>query len=90
MFRIKKGVRMDYVGQGYVYFTSRMYNRLPAEKKLGILAHCCNVGGEHSAALLEYVTTATSPERICQKHYISRSTLYRVVKKYYETFPKEL
>ena len=31
MFRYKRGVKVDYDRQGYIYFVSRMYKELPAE-----------------------------------------------------------
>ena len=51
---------------------------------------CLAAGGEYHRALLEFVTTDTSATSICLRHYISKATLYRAVRKYYEGFPDKL
>ncbi len=90
VFRRRKGIKLSYDRQGYIYFTSRSYRRLGAERQAAITALCAEVGGEHSSALFEFVTTDRSPTEICSKYYLSRATLYRAVKRYYEHFPPDL
>ena len=53
-----------------------------------IRRHCREVGGEYEAALLEFVTREKGYTAICLKHNLSCSTLYRIVKKFYEGFPR--
>ena len=80
MFRYKRGVKVDYDRQGYIYFVSRMYKNLPPEDQQAILNLCLQCGGEHYQA-------ATA---LAMKHYLSKKTLYRAVRKYYENFPEKL
>ena len=90
MFRYKRGVKLDYDLQGYIYFVSRMYKELPAEDQQAILNLCLACGGEHYQALFEFVTTDSTATELSAKHYLSRETLYRAVRRYYENFPKKL
>lgn len=90
MFRFKSGVRADYNRQGYIYFLSRRYKELPDEDQKKIKALCLKFGGEHHRALFEFVTTDTTATALSLKYYISRATLYRAVRKYYEGFPDKL
>lgn len=90
MFRYKSGVDVDYDRQGYIYFVSRMYKSLSPEDQQKILNLCIQHGGEHYKALFDFVTTDTTATALCLKYYISRSTLYRAVRRYYEGFPEKL
>lgn len=90
MYRFKRGVKADYNRQGYVYFTSRRYDHLTPGRKKKIRELCAAAGGEYGDALFEFVTTDTTATAICMKHFISRATLYRAVKRYYEGFPDGL
>lgn len=90
MFRLKRSIDLDYNHQGYVYFLSRCYRDLKPERQIEIMAICSAAGGEHASALFEFVTTDATATAICLKYYISKATLYRVVKRYYESFPFEL
>jgi len=90
MFRYKKGIKANYDKQGYVYFASRRYKELPAETRTVIRNICKTAGGEYSAALFEFVTTDITATALTMKYYISRATLYRIVRKYYEEFLKTL
>ena len=87
MFRFKSGVNADYDRQGYIHFTSRQYKRMSKEDQKKIIELCKDSGGEYCDALLEFVTTEISVTALTLKHYISKATLYRLVKKYYENFP---
>jgi len=87
MFRYRRGSKVSYEKQGYVYFTSRRYKFMPQEKQREILNLCVEAGGEYYQALFEYVTTEISEVAVTMKHYISKATLNRIARKYLECFP---
>ena len=87
MYKYKRGVQVEYNKQGYIYFVSRMYKTLPSRMQDMIDELCRRCGGEHSKALFEFVTTDCTATSVCLKNYVSKSTLYRIVKSYYEAFP---
>ena len=90
IFRYKRGVKADYDRQGYIYFVSRRYKLLSKREQEKILNLCFRCGGEHYKALFEFVTTDATATQLTMKHFVSRATLYRVVRKYYEQFPDKL
>lgn len=90
MFRYKAGVNVSYIRQGYIYFTSLRYGELQEDKQRKIRQLCHECGGEHSKALFEAVTTETPVDLICDKHYISKTTYNKIIRKYYEKFPLKL
>ena len=90
MFRYRSGIKVDYDRQGYIYFTSRLFDDLSYRDKEKIRKLCEKCAGKDAPALLEYVTRDTTATSVCMKHYISKSTLYRSVRKYYENFPDKL
>lgn len=90
MFRYKKGIGVSYNRQGYIYFASRMYRELPVGKRKKLEALCDQCGGENSRALLDFVTTDAGADVVCDRHYLSRSTLHRMVRRYYREFPETL
>ncbi len=90
MFRFKKGIGIPYEQQGYIYFISRKYKKLPKIKREKIEAHCRAVGGPYWRALFEFVTTDAGQVAVCMRHYLSTSTLERLVKRYYQEFPKDI
>jgi len=90
MFRYKSGVKVSYTRQGYIYFISRCYQELCEKDRLKIDKLCSLYGGEYSLALRDFVTTDATATEICMKHYISRETLRRAVRRYYEHFPARL
>lgn len=90
MFRYKAGIKVPYTRQGYIYFTSLRFNELSEQKQRAIRRLCRECGGQYSKALFTAVTTETPINLICDTHYISRETLKRVKKTYYERFPKDL
>ena len=87
MFRYKPSVRVSYDQQRYISSVSRSYNQMSDQEREKIQLLCREAGGPYSGALLEYVTKEVSPDTVCMKHYVSRSTLYRAVRRYYEGFP---
>ena len=88
MYRYKRGVKADSNRQGYVYFVSRRFEHLTPARQRKIRELCADAGGEYEDALFEFVTTDTTATAICMKHYVSKATLYRAVKRYYEAFPE--
>ena len=89
-FRFKRGIPVDYEQQGYIYFTSRRFRDLPKKQQEKIRSLCREAGGEHAEALFEFVTTDSGAVEVCDRFYISESTLERVVRKYYLAFRKTL
>lgn len=87
MFKYKPSIRLSYERQGYIYFKSLSYNTLRESEREAIDELCQKAGGEYREALFKFVTTDTSATKICMEHYLSKATLYRLVKRYYETFP---
>ena len=91
MFRYKRGIDVSYEKQGYIHFCCRRFPELTAERQEAIWRLCREAGGEHAEALFEFVTTQDTATTICQRHFIaSRTSLYRVVKKFYESWPDTL
>ena len=90
MFRFKKAVKVPYDRQGYIYFASRLYKELSGAQQQKILNLCSACGGEYHQALFEFVTTDATATEVCLAHHLSRSTLERAVRRYYERFPKRI
>jgi hypothetical protein len=90
MFRFKKSVPVEYDRQGYIYFVSRLHKELPADKQQQILNLCVEAGGEYCQALYEFVTSDVGATAVCRKHFLSQSTLERIVRKYYILFAEKL
>lgn len=88
IFRYKHSVPVGYNEQGYIYFMSRLYEKLPWDKQKAIVDLCLEAaGGDYYQALFEFVTTDAGATEVCLKHHLSRSTLERIVRKYYKSFP---
>lgn len=90
IFRFKRSVDVDYVTQGYIYFVSKRYKELPAREQRKILNLCTAAGGEHHQALFDFVTGDQGATAVCSKHFISNSTLERIVRKYYTMYDESL
>ena len=89
-FRYKRGIPLEYEVQGYIYFLSRRYRRLPLTKRRKIDEVCRRAGGDYAGALKEFVTTDRVAEEICGNYFISQSTLERMVRRYYLEFAEHL
>ncbi len=83
MFRFKKSIPLSYEDQGYIYFYSMRYQKLPKGGQELIEAVSLEAGGEYAAALLEFVTTDAGAAKVCGRHYLSEKSLERAVEKYY-------
>ena len=90
MFRYKRSIPVSYDRQGYIYFTSRLYQELPESAQRKILNLCLEAGGEYYRALLDFVTTDAGATAVCLQHHISPSVLERAVRRYYEMFPRKI
>ena len=90
MFRVKKSIPVEPDLQGYIYFASRMYRKLGNKSQQMVLRLCQEAGGEYQKALFDFVTTDAGFVAVCRKHYISQSTLERMVRRYYVAFAQEL
>lgn len=90
VFRYKKSIPVDYDLQGYIFFASRRYRSLPAERQRKILSLCTEAGGEYYQALFEFVTTDAGATAVCRKHFLSQSTLERIVRRYYTLFSESI
>ena len=91
MFRYKKSVPVSYERQGYIYFSSLLYREMPERAQQKILNLCMECGGgDYYRALFEFVPTDANATYICMKYSLSRSTLERIVRRYYERFPPRL
>ena len=91
MFRFKRGIDVSYEKQGYIHFACRRFEDLSKDRQEAIRGLCREAGGEHEEALFEFVTTQDTATTICQRHFIaSRTSLYRVVKRFYESWPDDL
>lgn len=90
MFKFKKSVPVEHDLQGYIYFASRMHRKLPAPEQQRILNFCMEAGGEYYRALYEFVTSDAGATAVCRKHFLSQSTLERIVRKYYILFAESL
>ena len=85
-FRYKPSIDRPIEEQGIIYWTSRNYRRLPAEEQQRIRALCEEAGGEYADAVMEFVTTDAGATAICMRYSISRETLDRCVRRYYERY----
>ena len=90
MFRFKKSIPVEYDQQGYIYFVSKQFDRLPVSQQKRIRRLCEEAGGEYARALFEFVTTDAGAMAVCGRHYLSESTLERIVRKYYIAFSKSV
>lgn len=89
-FRYKKSVPVSYDQQGYIYFASRRFRTLPEQEQQRILSLCVEAGGEYYQALHEFVTTDAGAAAVCRRHFLSQSTLERIVRRYYILFAESL
>ena len=90
-FRYKRGIRASYARQVYIYGVSLNYKNLSPTQRAKIYRLCDVVGKESRDALFDFVTTDATAVAVCMKHHIaSRTTLYRMVKDYYENFPLKI
>lgn len=85
-FRKMKGVKVPYNRQGLIYFTCRDYKRQPGWMQEKIQRLCESAGGEYAPALFELVTRDASVTKIALKYHCDESAIYRVRRKFYESW----
>ena len=90
MFRFKRSVPVSYDWQGLIYFYSRLYDHLPEKHREKIRNLCEEAGMEYSKALFVLVTTSLSMTAVCDRYYLSQSTLQRAVRRYYKLCKEQL
>jgi len=88
VFRYKRSVPVSRRWQGYIYYKSLLFNELPEDERMAIIALCDECGGEYADALRLFVTTETGATAVCMRHSLSKSTLYRAQRKFYREFAK--
>ena len=86
MFKKMRGIKLDYYKQGLIYFVCRNYTFQSEMVKNRVLSLCESIGKEYSKALFEMVTMHHSVQRIAIRYYTSTSNLYRLRKKFYESW----
>lgn len=89
MFRKLRGVDVDVVRQGLIFFTCLDYKRQPKKIRDKIDRLCDKCGGGYSAALKDLVTTPPWEMGVtccAMRHHVSESTLYRIRKAFYEAW----
>ena len=80
---------LPYNEQGYIYFVCKTFGNQPKETQGRIKSLCEEIGGtEYSAALFAALTSPISIRAAAQKYYISESQLYKLRKRFYESFAK--
>lgn len=89
-FRHKKSIRVSYRQQGHIYFTMLNLHLLPEAKKEKLRDVCKKAAGEYSEALWVYLTTEKGYVAVSQEFHLSQDTLFRLTKRFYETFPERL
>lgn len=85
-FRYRPGLGIPYERQGLVYFMSRSYDHQPKRVRDKIDRLCRECGGDHAEALRTYITTDTDYAVVCRRFFVSKSALYRAVRRYYREF----
>ncbi len=85
-FKYRKKIRRSYIEQGTVFFTCRRYDKLDRGEREKIDALIYRAGGEYANPLRAYLLTDAGWTEVCQKYYISDATLYRAVRRFYESW----
>lgn len=83
---MKGGVNRTPEEQGLIYYTARNYRSQPERVRRYIDELCLEAGGEYAAALKAFVTTDRGATSVCMEFYISKATLYRAVRRFYEGY----
>jgi len=85
-FRKLCGVALPEEKQGLIRYTCLNEASQPKRVRDKIQRLCDAVGGEYADALFEVMCTKRSIMKIAMEHYISESQLYRLRKKFYESW----
>lgn len=85
-FKAHRSLGLSYPQQGLIFFICLNYEELDQRTREKIQLLCRQVGGAHENALLERMTTGYSTIKVAQKHYISTSTLYTLVRSFFQSW----
>ena len=87
MFKKIRSVKIPYKKQGLIYFVCMNVRDMPKDIQRKILNLCIEVGKEDYKALYEVLTNdSKSILNISLKYHINEKTLYKMRKKFYETW----
>ena len=98
-FKKIRSVRVDYYTQGLIYFLCAAYGntyrrvRLPEWIKKMIRDVCNDVGRGregYGSAIFALMTTRKSVDAVSREFYLSKETVYRLRKEFYEQFADRL
>lgn len=89
MFKKRRGIKIPYNEQGFIYFACMNVKNLSEELQQKIRTLCNEVAGEHSEALYKMLTDDTvNIHAVAMRYYISESQLYLYRKRFYEMWNK--
>lgn len=88
MFKKRRGIKLPYNKQGFIYFTCVNIDDMPDDIQNKIHNLCYDIGGDdYAEALFAVVTNSTKSIRaLSMEHHISEMSLYRLRKKFYESW----
>lgn len=86
IFRKLKGVNLPVEMQGYIRFTCLTYKAQPGRVRAKIDRMCRECGGEYADALFDVMCSKESITAISLKHSVSQSVIYRMRKRFYESW----
>ncbi len=89
-YRYKSALGVPYMRQGCIYFHARRYRELNEREREEIRQLCRKAGGPYWRALLCFVTTDVTATAVTLRYHVSRSTLYRLVQRYYRLANEKL
>ena len=85
-FKKLRGVELSEEQQGLIRYTCLTHRNQPVRVQQKVRRLCDKCGGDYSAALQEAMCSKQSILAIAQKHHVSESTLYRLRRKFYESW----
>lgn len=85
-FKKLRGVDLPEEQQGLIRYTCLTWEAQPQHVQKKIRRLCEKWGGAESAALWEVMCTRRSITAIAQAHFLSESALYRMRKRFFESW----
>lgn len=85
-FKKLRGVKIPEELQGLIRYTCLTYANQPAEIQEKIDRLCVECGGPYSDAMKEVMCTRKAIGNIAMRYHVSEPTLYRIRKKFYESW----
>ena len=85
-FKKLRGVDLPEEQQGLIRYTCLTWEAQPQHVQKKIRRLCDKCGGAESAALWEVMCTRRSITAIAQAHFLSESALYRMCKRFFESW----